>query len=473
MFFQKNKELEKQLEVKNADTLRLKECMQRFIDGDYSRVSAEGFSDPALPDMFNAMLDAAMDRNNRLLMRLNDAMNRIGDSELVKNMLEEVSSQTVSISDMRDSSTDLGSTISNIKSSAQNIRESSHKIITSSRSCMEKMNESLRLVDEGARSIGGISVEMAGFREKAQKINEIIDQVRDLAEDSSLLGLNASIEAARAGEAGRGFAVVAEQVNQLSHNTTDCADDVVKYVGELMEGIEKLVVSVNETMSSLNRGNESVHESIGVIEGMNRQLEEINGDIDNINDEIGNQSTVTDSFVNDITRLADSYQTLSGDCQSIGERFFRISRDIDNARSDIFRRNSRPTLLDTIKVYAIDHLIFTWRIYNHIAGFETLRLEQVNNPTKCKVGVWFSKQKDPAVTNAPGFKKAFDAHTRLHDRAVASWEAVRDGDREAAMEYFYRALDEFGTFRAGLEELMESLKKQGNRDETPVWVFQG
>ena len=471
MFFSDKKQLELELRQKDSDTERLLECMERIIKGDYSPVDEEGFFDKSLVQRYNEMLDASMDRNNRMVMRLNDAMNRIGDSELVKNMLEEVDSQTTSINDMRAASEGLGSSISNIQESAENIRESSHQVISSSRGCMEKMSECLHLVDEGAKSIGSISQEMAGFADKAQKINEIIDQVRDLAEDSSLLGLNASIEAARAGEVGRGFAVVAEQVNQLSHNTTECADDVVKYVGELMDGINALVESVNVTMQSLNRGNESVHESIQVMEGMNDQLEQINTDIDLINDEINNQSNVTESFVSDISAIADSYQTLSRECLDIGERFYRISRDIDSARGEMFRKNSRPTLLDTIKIYEIDHLIFTWRVYNHIAGFEKLRLDQLNNPKGCKVGKWFGEQKDPAITGADGFRRAYDAHARLHSRAVSSWEAAQRGDREKAMSYFYEALAEFGNFKNGMETLANSLKRKGFREETPVWVF--
>ena len=175
MFFSDKKQLELELRQKDSDTERLLECMERIIKGDYSPVDEEGFFDKSLVQRYNEMLDASMDRNNRMVMRLNDAMNRIGDSELVKNMLEEVDSQTTSINDMRAASEGLGSSISNIQESAENIRESSHQVISSSRGCMEKMSECLHLVDEGARSIGSISQEMAGFADKAQKINEIID----------------------------------------------------------------------------------------------------------------------------------------------------------------------------------------------------------------------------------------------------------------------------------------------------------
>ncbi len=471
--FSEKKQLRTELEKRDSDISHLKEYMEGFAAGKFENAGDDEFNDPALAKAYNAFVDAAMDRNNRMTMRLNDAMNRIGDSEPVKNMLEEVDAQTSTISAMRDSGSDLESSISNIQSSASNIRDNSHQIIESARECMDKMNESLKLVDEGAASIGSISQEMTGFREKTKKITEIIDQVRRLAEDSSLLGLNASIEAARAGEAGRGFAVVAEQMNQLSNNTADCADDVVRYVGELIEGIENLVKSVDLTMEDLNKGNESVHESIEVISGMNSQLEGINNDIDRINEEIDNQSEVTDRFVKGVKTMTDSYETLSNECILVGERFYRISRDIDSARGEMFRKNSRPTLLDTLKVYEIDHLIFTWRVYNHIAGFEVLKLEQLNNPTKCKVGLWFAKQKDPRIVNSAGFKKAFDWHSKLHSHAVASWQAVQNHNRDEAMRCFYQALDAFKEYKDGLQLLAKDLKSEGIREETPVWVYKG
>lgn len=459
--------------VVDADVTLLISYMQKFIDGDYSEVAVEEFQNPELAEKYNEMIASMMDKNNRMMVRLNDAMNRIGDSELVKNMLESVGSQTTSIGNMKNSSQGLGASIENIQASALNIQESSHGIIDSSGNCTDKMNQSIKLVDESTQMISVIAEEMESFKEMAKKINEIIDKVRDLAEDSSLLGLNASIEAARVGEAGRGFAVVAEQVNQLSHNTTDCADAVVRYVGELMDGIDNLEESVKVATASLNRGNISVHESIDVLRGMNDQLKNINEDIDRINGEIGIQSEATEELLNGLEEIADNYQVLSGECQSIGERFYRISRDIDGARGDMFRKNSRPTLIDTIKVYEIDHLIFTWRIYNHLVGFETLRLEQLNNPTKCKVGLWFGKQTDPMIVEDEGYKQAFKYHDELHNCAVLSWTAAQEGDREKALEYFYQALEAFKMYRAGFDILKENLHKNGITDETPVWVYQG
>lgn len=454
------------------DTALLMECMQKLIEGDFSAIDTADFDNKELADKYNEMLEAVVDRNNRMTVRLNDAMVRIGDSELVKNMLEEVSSQTVSINGMRESSHELGSSIENIRVSACNIQDGSHGIIDASKECTDKMNESLEFVDDSSKQIADILNEMNVFMEKTKKINEIIDQVRNLAEDSSLLGLNASIEAARVGEAGRGFSVVADQMNQLSRNTSECAEDVVKYVGELIEGMDALAVSVKSATDKLERGNRSMHDSIDVIKAMNNKLASINSDIDTINDEIHNQSEVTDVFLEDIGNIACSYETLSNECQAIGARFYRISRDIDGARGDMFRKNSRPTLLDTLDVYEIDHLIFTWRIYNHIAGFEQLKIHQLNNPKGCKIGKWFGQQTDKVIVDNDGFRKAFDFHERLHGFAVESFEACERGDRERAMEHFYEALEAFGEFKDGMHMLKAHLKKNGITDATPIWIYE-
>ena len=74
---------------------------------------------------------------------------------------------------------------------------------------------------------------MQEFQDKIDKISEIVDIVKKLPARVISLALNASIEAARAGEAGKGFAVVADQVRQLSSNTSESAEDIVRYVNEL------------------------------------------------------------------------------------------------------------------------------------------------------------------------------------------------------------------------------------------------
>lgn len=450
------------------DTKRLLEYMDRVFEGDFTPVDLTVFHNTEFAEKYNRLLQYVLESNNAYVMRLNASMRKIGDNSIIKEMLGQVGSQTVAINGMRASSQNLGDSIQNIQSSAQNILDNSHSVMNTSTNCTENMNSSIHIVDECSRQISDINTQVLAFKEKVEQINKIIDVVMELAQNSSLLALNASIEAARAGEAGKGFAVVAQQVGELSSNTTSCAEDIVKYVGELMIGITSLSSSVEQITKQLQDGNASVHKSVKSMNVMNDQLNSIDQEIDSIYKEINNQSSLTQSFISDIEMIADSYNTLSTDCSATGTHMYRISRDIDNARSDMARHNSKLTTLDWMTVFEIDHLIFTWRVYNNIAEFEHLRIEQLNNPKGCKLGKWIGSQTDPRITGSKEVLQLAQEHEVLHQHACDSWYAKEDHDDQAALHHFELTHEAYGRFVNCLNALRDLIKSIGDTDETPI-----
>ena len=124
-----------------------------------------------------------------------------------------------------------------------------------------------------------------------------MDLVKKVANQSNLLALNASIEAARAGEAGKGFAVVADQVRLLSSNTSESAEDIVKYVTELKENIDELALAMDETTVSLAEGNSKVEKSIVSMQQMNNQMISIREGVDSVFNDIDTQTKVTPFFL--------------------------------------------------------------------------------------------------------------------------------------------------------------------------------
>lgn len=452
----------------DEDNALFLECMDKVIAGDYSAIDVSAFRNQELAEKFNLLLVSFLKANNTFVMRLNDSMTRIGDSSCVKEMIEQVNSQTTAINDMRGSSQDLGESIQNIQNAVQNIQENAHGVIKTSLQCVDDMNSSIHIVDESSNRIMHINDQVADFKEKAIKINEIIDMVKKIAQKSGLLALNASIEAARAGEAGKGFAVVANQIKELSSNTTASAEDVVKYVGELMEGISSLAESIDFTTKQLQEGNESVHKSVEEMDVMNENLNTISKEIDGIYEEINTQSALTQSFVASIDSIAGSYETLSQECVGTGAHLYRISRDIDKARSDMARRNSKLTTLDWITVFEVDHLIFTWRVYNNLADFEKLVITQLNNPAGCKFGKWAGEQTDTRITGSKEFKQVLKDHEDIHKYACDSWYAKDGGNRDEALRLFNLAYDAFGRFSQSLIGLREIIKTTGDDSITDI-----
>ena len=455
----------------NRDKELLLQAMDKMIAGDFSEVSSEGFSDPIYADKLNQIVVAYKRANNNYIMRLNEAMESIGDNSYVKNMLDQVSLQQESITNMNDSSKVLKDSINNISQAMGDIRDNTHDMLHTSQSSSVNMSDSIRVVNESSQKIADINGQVQAFHEKINKIGEIVDIVKKVASQSNLLALNASIEAARAGEAGKGFAVVADQVRQLSSNTSESAEDIVKYVNELKQDIEVLANSMNETTVKLSEGNEKVEISLRDIERMNEQMVAINASVESIFNDIDRQSETTTEFTNQVQTIADSYGMLTKECTETGTHIFKIGRYIDTCRSDMFREAGKVTTQDMLKIFEIDHFILMWRVYNNVADFERLKITQLNNPDSCKLGKWMHTQTDPKITGCQEFKKLDSAHRLVHKYACDSWTAKDKGDDAAAIAAFEKCREAYGEYKKAIGDMRNYMRTIGYTDETKIVVF--
>ncbi|MBS1475459.1 MAG: chemotaxis protein [Lachnospira sp.] len=417
------------------------------------------------------MIGAYKKANNNYIMRLNEAMQSIVDNSYVKNMLDHVYTQQQSITDMNSSSQILKESIGNISDAMGEIRDNTHDMLQVSQSSAANMNDSITVVNESSQKIADINNQVNAFHEKINKIGEIVDIVKKVASQSNLLALNASIEAARAGEAGKGFAVVADQVRQLSSNTSESAEDIVKYVNELKQDIEVLANSMNETTVKLSEGNEKVEISLRDIERMNEQMVAINASVESIFNDIDRQSETTTEFTNQVQTIADSYGMLTKECTETGTHIFKIGRYIDTCRSDMFREAGKVTTQDMLKIFEVDHFIVMWRVYNNVADFERLKITQLNNQDSCKLGKWMHAQTDPKITGSQEFKKLDSAHRLVHKYACDSWMAKDKGDAAAAIAAFEKCREAYGEFKKAIGEMRSYMRTIGYTDETKIVIF--
>ena len=460
----------------NNDLQILLDVFDKIISGEISHTGdspadAMLFSDPAVADKFNTVVETYKRFNNNFVMILNEAMVSIGDNSYVKNMMDEVQSQAQAIGTMGEAGHNLEESINHITSTMADIKDNTHEMLATTQNSTANMNESIKVVNESSAKIADINRQVQEFQDKIHKIGEIVDIVKKVASQSNLLALNASIEAARAGEAGKGFAVVADQVRQLSSSTAESADNIVNDVRELNEDIGKLAASMDETTLKLSEGNEKVEASLSDIERMNRQMVSINDSVTGIFADIDTQSSITTEFAKQVDSIAASYDKLSDNCMATGIHIYKIGRYIDTARSDMFRSFSNVTVQDMLRIFEIDHFILMWREYNNAAGFEQLKITQLNNPESCKLGKWIGSQTDPQITGSRQFKELDAAHRQVHKHACDSWYAKDSGNVELAMEHFQKCYDAYGVYKDKIVAFKEYMRTIGFTDETETVVF--
>jgi methyl-accepting chemotaxis protein len=147
--------------------------------------------------------------------------------------------------------------------SAQEASATSAANVDAVASTVEQLSVSIREIAERAQKASDHVVEasnvarktdqdVSGLAAAAEKVGAIVDLIRDIAEQTNLLALNATIEAARAGEAGRGFAVVASEVKQLASQTSKATQDISLQINEIQGATRNAVEAIRQISSTVS-----------------------------------------------------------------------------------------------------------------------------------------------------------------------------------------------------------------------------
>lgn len=135
--------------------------------------------------------------------------------------------------------------------------------------------------------------------------------IREIAEQTNLLALNAAIEAARAGEQGRGFAVVADEVRNIASRTQVSTEEINSMIAGLQNG-------VNQAVSVIEKGTVMASSAMQTTRDAQQSLNEVVQGISKIADNIvqaataaEEQSSVSDEIAKNLTAIGDAAQTLS------------------------------------------------------------------------------------------------------------------------------------------------------------------
>jgi methyl-accepting chemotaxis protein len=147
----------------------------------------------------------------------------------------------------------------------------------------EVVNDTINIMDSLSADITFASQNLDALNTQSDQINNIVNTISSIAEQTNLLALNAAIEAARAGEQGRGFAVVADEVRGLAARTSSSTTEIADVIKQNIELSQKAAKTMQTSIEQVNAGTELVKKLSDNISDINSGVSDIVNVMDKLN----------------------------------------------------------------------------------------------------------------------------------------------------------------------------------------------
>ncbi len=384
-------------------------AMKRLKMGDFSPMDTTFFMDRELADSFNEMLSSVRNRNNDFLIRLNDAVRKIGDNAHIKAMMDSLDNQSLAVRDLMEVKGDLKFSVERLEDYNYEMLALSRQIRNTCDPCMDDMAMS------------------------SKEVESLVNEIKATVEEISL-----------------GLLTIK---TPLPTETYELLDHFLALMNKCTRAIEKRSTVILDVSQNIN--------------GIYGRVEAIIDDLVRAGSIIAVQSDHTGVFIDGVEGVDKTTGEMGEDCFNTGRYLQKVTRELDRTRNDMYRKNSDLPVHEKLRIFEVDHNVLLWRTYNNMMDLEVLLIKNVETVEKCKFALWCRDEAEDYIKETDAFKNAVEAHRLLHKHILGCFQAKQDADMSLSKKEFLLSREVIEEFNLSLMELHKVYDENGILDEHP------
>ncbi|HSC79151.1 MAG TPA: methyl-accepting chemotaxis protein [Chitinolyticbacter sp.] len=280
----------------------------------------------------------------RMQQSLRDISGKIADVNSSANQLSQTAGElSQTANQASEAASSMAATVEEVTVSINHVADRSSEADQLSRHSGQLAQDGGRVIEGTVAKIDGIADtvrsaagEISALQAKSSDVSAVVKVIKEIADQTNLLALNAAIEAARAGEQGRGFAVVADEVRKLAERTSLSTQEIASTILAIQQSADSAVARMQNAVGQVEEGVGEARAAGDAIHQIRQGSGEVVARVADISGAIREQSTASNNIaqvVERIAQMAEENSAAAGHTSQSAERLQQLARDMEQAIS--------------------------------------------------------------------------------------------------------------------------------------------
>ncbi|MDX1453050.1 MAG: methyl-accepting chemotaxis protein [Oleiphilaceae bacterium] len=293
-------------------TSELQQATEHILQGEKIDLSYRTSGDSELLARFDAYTATVASLVNEVSDNTQLLHETSGDLVVVTDTVKQQSSSQREQTDMISSAVEeMTASAKEVAGNASDAAKAADEANRYALDCKRSSEDSENSIRNLEKQVMKAASTISSLDDETKQIGTLLDVIRDIADQTNLLALNAAIEAARAGEQGRGFAVVADEVRTLAQRTQQSTEEIDRMIVNLQNGSKSAVGAIEDSRQLVEEAVGHTKRNLALMVEVTAAVENIDAMNQLIASSAQEQSTVTSEISNNIAMIVESSHTMA------------------------------------------------------------------------------------------------------------------------------------------------------------------